>query len=137
MALHDIYFYLVHSTFHKSRPLYNQLHAMHHEYVYAMNVFTVGYAEVIENFIQVGIPWVAWTWIAGGNWWNWLLPLSLVVYTTLLGHSGYRMDYRLAVFHPLIIPVILLTGPIMLTPADHQVQYVQPHSCRMLSRSHP
>lgn len=95
---------------------------MHHEYVYAMNVYTVGYAEMLENSLQVGVPWIVWTWIAGDNWWNWLLPLSLVVFTTLVGHSGYRMNLWIAVFHPLVIPVIALTGRFMLTPGDHQVQ---------------
>lgn len=95
---------------------------MHHEYVYAMNVYTVGYAEMLENSLQVGVPWILWTWIAGANWWNWLLPLSLVVFTTLVGHSGYRMSLWIAIFHPLVIPAIALTGRFMLTPGDHQVQ---------------
>lgn len=122
MVIHDVFFYEVHTTFHKLRPLYNYFHAMHHEYVYAMNVFMVGYAEIAENAIQVGIPWLMWTYIAGANWWNWLLPLSLVVFTTLVGHSGYRMNKWLAIFHPLVLPAIWLTGRHMLTPGDHQVQ---------------
>ena len=97
---------------------------MHHEYSYAVNVYMVGYAEMAENFIQVGIPWILWTHIASGNWWNWLLPLSLIVFTTLVGHSGYRMNYSMAFFHPLIIPFMLVSGKFMLTPGDHQVQYV-------------
>lgn len=123
MVMHDVYFYMIHSTFHYKRLLYNWFHAMHHEYVYAMNVYCVGYAEVAENFFQVGVPWVAWTWIAGGNWFNWILPLSLVLFTTLIGHSGYRMSPLIAVFHPLVIPVVALTGKHMLTPGDHQVHH--------------
>lgn len=122
LVIHDVYFYEVHSSAHKFRVLYNYFHAMHHEFSYAMNCYIVGYAEVSENFVQVGIPWMLWTWIAGGNWWNWLLPLSLVVFTTLVGHSGYRMSWEIAVFHPLVLPFVLLTGSSMLTPGDHQMQ---------------
>jgi sterol desaturase/sphingolipid hydroxylase (fatty acid hydroxylase superfamily) len=123
MAIHDVYFYMIHSTFHSKRILYNHFHAMHHEYVYAMNVYCVGYAEVAENFLQVGVPWVVWTWIAGSNWFNWILPLSLVLFTTLVGHSGYRMSPLIAIFHPLVLPVVALTGRHMLTPGDHQVHH--------------
>ncbi|KAF3002692.1 hypothetical protein E8E13_009973 [Curvularia kusanoi] len=123
MIIHDIYFYMIHSTFHFKRFLYDYFHAMHHEYVYAMNVYCVGYAEIAENFLQVGVPWVLWTWIAGDNWFNWILPLSLVPFTTLVGHSGYRMSRLIAIFHPLIIPVVALTGKHMLTPGDHQVHH--------------
>jgi len=122
MLLHDIYFYLVHRTFHTSRPLYAYFHAMHHEHAYAMNVFAVGYAELAENFVQVGVPWVVWTMLAGGNWWYWMAPLSLVLFTTLVGHSGYRMSAWIMAFHPLVLPVVALTGRLMLTPGDHQVQ---------------
>jgi len=33
MVMHDAWFYLVHTTFHRTRPLYSYFHAMHHEYV--------------------------------------------------------------------------------------------------------
>jgi hypothetical protein len=124
LIMHDTYFYTIHTTFHRLLTLYNQFHAMHHEHSYALNVYMVGYAEMAENFIQVGIPWIAWTYFATTNWWIWLLPLSLIVFTTLIGHSGYKMDKSMAIFHPLIIPFIILSGRHMLTPGDHQVQYV-------------
>jgi sterol desaturase/sphingolipid hydroxylase (fatty acid hydroxylase superfamily) len=122
VAMHDTFFYQVHALFHKIRPLYEYFHAMHHEFAYAMNVYMVSYAEVPENMIQVGLPWLVWTWIAGSNWWNWLVPLSLIVFTTLAGHSGYRMNWRVALFHPLIMPFVWTTGSYMLTPGDHQMQ---------------
>lgn len=88
-----------------------------------MNVYMVGYAEATENFIQVGIPWVVWTTIAGDNWWHWFLPFSLVLFTTLLGHSGYRSNWRVLIFYPFILPVFALTGKYMLTAGDHQVHH--------------
>lgn len=87
-----------------------------------MTVFTVGYAEIAENFIQVGIPWMTWTMLAGSNWWYWTVPLSVVTFTTLVGHSGYRMSPYILAFHPLMFPIVWLTGKHMLTPGDHQVQ---------------
>lgn len=87
-----------------------------------MNVFAVGYAELAENFVQVDVPWVVWTMLAGGNWWYWMAPLSLVLFTTLVGHSGYRMSPWIMCFHPLMVPVVALTGRLMLSPGDHQVQ---------------
>ncbi|KAK0261257.1 hypothetical protein LTR35_017899 [Friedmanniomyces endolithicus] len=122
LVIHDIYFYEVHSSAHKFRFLYHYFHAVHHEFSYAMNCYIVGYAEISENFVQVGVPWILWTWIAGANWWNWLLPLSLIVFTTLVGHSGYKMSWEIAVFHPLVLPFVLMTGSSMLTPGDHQMQ---------------
>lgn len=123
LFVHDLYFYEVHSSAHKFRWLYNYFHAMHHEFSYAMNCYMVGYAEISENFVQVGIPWMAWTWFAGTNWWSWLLPLSLIVFTTLVGHSGYRMSWKIAMFHPLILPFVILGGSHMLTPGDHQMHH--------------
>lgn len=41
MIIHDVYFWLVHANFHRTRWLYDYFHAMHHEMVYAMNVFHV------------------------------------------------------------------------------------------------
>ncbi|QIW98658.1 hypothetical protein AMS68_004176 [Peltaster fructicola] len=123
LTIHDIYFYLVHANVHKIRPLYEWFHGMHHEYAYAMNCYIVGYAEIFENFVQVGMPWMAWTYVAGDNWWNWLLPLSLIVFTTLVGHSGYRMSPYVAIFHPMILPFALVAGKQMLTPGDHQMHH--------------
>ncbi|TLD39499.1 hypothetical protein E2P81_ATG00486 [Venturia nashicola] len=123
MVIHDVYFYLVHTNFHRTRWLYDFFHAMHHELVYAMNVFHTGFAEVSENFIQVGLPWLFWTAIAGSNVWNWILPLSITLFTTLLGHSGYRMNWRFMMFHPLVLPIVLISGKYMLTPGDHQVHH--------------
>lgn len=131
--MHDVYFYMVHSSLHKARPLYDYLHAMHHEYAYAMNCYIVGYAEILENIVQVGVPWIAWTYLASDNWWNWLLPLSLIVFTTLVGHSGYRMSLPIAIFHPLILPFVLVAGTHMLTPGDHQMQYVYSSGCCLIS----
>ncbi|EMC92341.1 hypothetical protein BAUCODRAFT_160056 [Baudoinia panamericana UAMH 10762] len=123
LVIHDVYFYLIHANFHKNRWLYNFFHDKHHEYSYSMNCYIVGYAEILENMVQVGVPWLVWTYIAGGNWWNWLLPLSLIVFTTLVGHSGYRMSTIVAAFHPLVIPFTLISGKYMLTPGDHQVHH--------------
>lgn len=99
---------------------------MHHDYTHAMNVFAVTYAEISENFIQVGLPWVCWTWFAGGNVWNWLLPFTLTGYTTLVGHGGYKSSPYIAYFHPLIVPLVLVLGKHMLTASNHQTQYVPP-----------
>ncbi|KAL1411847.1 hypothetical protein Q8F55_002819 [Vanrija albida] len=123
MVIHDTFFYWCHRTFHVVRPLYDWLHAMHHEYSYAMHVYIVGHAEVVENFIQVGLPFILWTYIAGHNWWYWLLPLSFVIFSTLIGHSGYRSHYSLMFFHPLAAPVALASGSAMLTVGDHQMHH--------------
>ena len=144
MVMHDSFFYWCHRESHLIKPLYDWFHAMHHgkslscsplthvflgslgflEYSYSMTVFAVGHAEFSENFIQVGLPWLAWTAIAGHNWWYWTMPLSFVLYTTLLGHSGYRSNYYLLFFHPLALPVVLLTHRWLLNTGDHQAQYV-------------
>lgn len=123
MVAHDAYFSAVHRHSHTNKFMYRVLHRMHHEYTHEMNGFAVGYAEAIENFLQVGIPWVAWTWFAAPNVWNWLLPFSLTLFTTIVGHSCYQMHYSIAIFHPLIIPLQILVGKHMLSPGDHQVHH--------------
>lgn len=123
MIGHDVYFSEVHRHSHVNKFIYRVLHQMHHEYTHDMNGFAVGYAEVIENFLQVGVPWLAWTWFSAPNVWNWLLPLSLTLFTTIVGHSCYQMHYAIAIFHPLIVPLQLLVGKHMLTPGDHQVHH--------------
>jgi hypothetical protein len=40
----------------------------------------------------------------------WLAPLSLITFTMLVGHSGYRMSPLLIAFHPLVVPVVLVSG---------------------------
>jgi len=85
-----------------------------------MNIFAVGYAEVAVSFVQVGAPWRIRTTLAGSNWWYWTVPLPLAVFTTLVGHSGYRMSRY--TFHLLIFPVVALTWKHMLTPGDRCVQ---------------
>jgi hypothetical protein len=122
MLVHDAYFFQVHLRFHMSNRLYRVFHAMHHEYSYAMNVFIVAYAEISENFIQVGVPWVCWTWFAGGNVWTWLLPFTLTLFTTLVGHAGYKSSPYIAYFHPFVVPLVFLLGRQMLTAGDHQTQ---------------
>lgn len=57
--------YALHRTFHSSKPIYQMLHAKHHEYTKATNVFVVGFAEVTENLLQVGVPWLLWTIMVG------------------------------------------------------------------------
>lgn len=133
MICHDAYFFHVHFLFHKSRNLYQALHVMHHDYTHAMNVFAVTYAEISENFIQVGLPWVFWTCFAGGNMWHWLLPFTLTGYTTLVGHGGYKSSPYIAYFHPLIVPLVLALGKHMLTASNHQTQYA-PHPIRVMLR---
>lgn len=96
---------------------------MHHEYSYAMHVYVVGHAELVENFIQVGVPFLLWTYIAGANWWYWLGPLSFVIFSTLVGHSGYRSHPILLVFHPLAAPIALASGGMLLTIGDHQMHH--------------
>jgi len=123
MLIHDAFFYWCHRTFHVVRPLYDRLHAMHHEYSYAMHVYIVGHAEIIENFLQVGLPWLAWTRIAGHNWLYWLAPLSFVLFSTLIGHSGYRSNPWLMLFHPFAAPIAIVSGPMMLTVGDHQMHH--------------
>lgn len=123
MVIHDTFFYWCHRTFHVVRPLYDHLHAMHHEYSYAMHVYIVGHAEIIENFLQVGIPWLIWTKIAGHNWFYWLAPFSFVLFSTLVGHSGYRSHYWLLFFHPLAAPIAAVSGTAMLTIGDHQMHH--------------
>lgn len=123
MVIHDTFFYWCHRTFHVFRPLYDRLHAMPHEYSYAMHVYIVGHAEIIENFLQVGIPWLTWTAIAGHNWWYWLVPLSFVLFSTLIGHSGYRSNGWLLIFHPLALPIAAASGSMMLTVGDHQMHH--------------
>jgi len=56
---------------------------------------------------------------------SWLAPLSLITCTTLVGHSGYRMSPLLMAFHPLVVPVVLVSGRWMLTPGDRQVHHSQ------------
>jgi sterol desaturase/sphingolipid hydroxylase (fatty acid hydroxylase superfamily) len=123
MLIHDAFFYWCHRTFHVYRFLYDRLHAMHHEYSYAMHVYIVGHAEIIENFLQVGVPWLTWTAIAGHNLWYWLVPFSFVLFSTLIGHSGYRSNAWLLVFHPLALPSAAASGSLMLTVADHQMHH--------------
>lgn len=123
MVGHDFYFSEVHRHSHVNKFIYRVLHQMHHEYTHDMNGFAVGYAEAMENFLQVGVPWITWTWIAAPNIWNWLLPLSLTLFTTIVGHSCYQMHYSIAAFHPLIVPIQLLIGQHMLSPGDHQVHH--------------
>jgi sterol desaturase/sphingolipid hydroxylase (fatty acid hydroxylase superfamily) len=53
----------------------------------------------------------------------WLAPLYLITYTTPVGHSGYRMSPLLIAFHPLVVPVVLVSGRWMLTPGDHHVHH--------------
>lgn len=53
----------------------------------------------------------------------WLAPLSLITYITLVGHSGYLMSPLLMAFHPLVVPVVLVSGRRVLTPGDHQVHH--------------
>jgi sterol desaturase/sphingolipid hydroxylase (fatty acid hydroxylase superfamily) len=123
MIGHDFYFSEIHRHSHVNKFIYRVLHQMHHEYTHDMNGFAVGYAEIVENFLQVGVPWLAWTWFAAPNIWNWLLPLSLTLFTTIVGHSCYQMHPSIAVFHPLIVPLQLTVGKYMLTPGDHQVHH--------------
>lgn len=61
----DASVYACHRLFHASKFLYNALHAKHHDYTKATNVFVVGFAEVTENLVQVGGPWLLWTALAG------------------------------------------------------------------------
>ncbi|KFX95264.1 hypothetical protein O988_05877 [Pseudogymnoascus sp. VKM F-3808] len=123
MLLHDAYFFHAHLRLHKSHRLYETFHLMHHDYTHAMNVFAVTYAEISENFIQVGLPWVCWTWFAGSNVWNWLLPFTLTGYTTLVGHGGYKSSPYIACFYPLIVPLAFVLGKHMLTAGNHQTHH--------------
>ncbi|EIM79318.1 uncharacterized protein STEHIDRAFT_173181 [Stereum hirsutum FP-91666 SS1] len=128
MLMHDWFFYQGHRFFHANKWFYKMLHEAHHEYSHAMNVFVVGYAEMMENFIMVGWPWLFWTVVIHhyGNQNLAILapPLSITAFTTLIGHSGYKYHVSFAMFHPLIIPFLVPgMSKYMLTPGDHQVHH--------------
>ncbi|KAL2210027.1 hypothetical protein CC79DRAFT_1319012 [Sarocladium strictum] len=53
MIGHDFYFSEIHRHSHVNKFIYRVLHQMHHEYTHDMNGFAVGYAEIVENFLQV------------------------------------------------------------------------------------
>jgi sterol desaturase/sphingolipid hydroxylase (fatty acid hydroxylase superfamily) len=52
-----------------------------------------------------------------------MLPLSFVLFTTLVGHSGYRSAYWLMIFHPFALPVALFSGKWLLNTGDHQMHH--------------
>jgi len=128
MIMHDFIFFHLHRFLHNNKSYYRILHQTHHEYSHAMNVFTNGYAEAVENFIQVGLPWLFWTVFVDHVWKHQIillvLPLSVTLFTTLIGHSGYKNHRIFAIFHPAIAPLLLMIGAKhMLTPGDHQVHH--------------
>ena len=53
MFIHDAWFFAMHRTSHRFKPLWYYLHEHHHTAVKMLNVFHVGYAEVVENLLQV------------------------------------------------------------------------------------
>lgn len=53
-----------------------------------------------------------------------MVPFSLLLSVTYLGHSGYRSASPwFTLFNPLFLPIMLLVGKQALSPADHQVHH--------------
>ncbi|KAJ1540203.1 Cholesterol 25-hydroxylase-like protein [Cladochytrium tenue] len=126
MMLHDTWFYFMHLEAHRFKLWYRNFHLRHHTMCKELNVFHVGFANHIDNFIDVAPGLFGYFVLTNvSNFWLAVVPLTTVIATASIGHSGYRSHWTMTMMHPLAMPVLVILGRLQLlaSPGDHQMHH--------------
>ena len=133
MVLHDAYFWLVHTSIHRFKFMYRNVHQLHHSTGGDITVFSTAYGEVLDVALMI-TPFYSlvmyWVYKYSGEWnpFHFALAMFAVNNVDMMGHCGYHLPPWL--YGPASLGVLFT--PLAQQPLHHYIHHLDPRLNRSL-----